>query len=238
MRVLGPYEKARLYIQTHTEQTTGEIIKNKRDKPGPCLTISREAGISTEKISEELVEYLSRLAPPGNSWGYFDRALIEKVLKDHALPDRMDKFMVEEKFSTLNTMLNELLGLQPPILKLLHKTTKTILQLAQLGNVIIVGRASNIITAHLPNSFHVRLVAPLNYRIELMTKDNKLLKSEASKLIKKEDKSRELYVSRNFHKNINDPYLYDIIVNLSLMNRESLIKTIGHSAALRFNYIK
>ena len=46
------------------------------------------------------------------------------------------------------------------MLVLVHKTAKTILQLAEMGNVIIIGRGANVVTAHMNNIFHVRLVAP------------------------------------------------------------------------------
>ena len=51
--------------------------------------------------------------------------------------------------------------MHPSQYTLVQKTGETILHLAQLGYVIIVGRASNIITAKMPGGVHIRLVSPL-----------------------------------------------------------------------------
>ena len=74
--------------------------------------------------------------------------------------------MIEDKYRHLSSAVNVLLGLHPSQWSLLHKTTETVLQLARMGKIIIVGRGGNIITLKLKNVFHVRLIAPLENRIE------------------------------------------------------------------------
>lgn len=85
-------------------------------------------------------------------------------------------------------MLNELLGIHPPLRKLFKDMMKTVLNLAEFGNVILVGRGSNIITAHLKNSYHIRLVASLDYRIANLSKLMKIKSDETRKIIIKEEK--------------------------------------------------
>ena len=79
-------------------------------------------------------------------WTLFDRDLVQKVLEDHRLPSRLARFMPEDRISGLQDIMDELFGLHPPFLSLVHRTTETILRLADQGNVILIGRAGNVIT--------------------------------------------------------------------------------------------
>lgn len=235
MRVLGAYEKARIYIEKHTELSEQEKIKIRKLNPGPTITISRETGIGAEKICEKLISYFKNYSKSESpDWTYFDKSLINKVLEDHNLPERLSKFMTEEKTSVMNSMMNELLALQPSKLKLINKTAKTVYQIAELGNVIIVGRAANIITSKLKNTFHVRLVAPLNERIKNAQKLYNLSRIESQKFLTKEDKSRKEFIFKHYHKNIDDPLLYHLTLNTSLLSFEEVAEIIGGIVVKRF----
>lgn len=235
MRVLGAYEKARIYIEKHTELSEKEKIKIRKLNPGPTITISREAGIGAEKICEKLISYFKNYSKNESSdWTFFDKSLINKVLDDHHLPKRLSKFMTEEKTSVMNSMMNELLALQPSKLKLINKTSKTVYQIAELGNVIIVGRAGNLIAAKLKNTFHVRLVAPLNERVKNAQKLYDLSKTESQKFLNKEDKSRKEFILKHYHKNIDDPLLYHLTLNTSLLTFEEVAEIIGGIVVKRF----
>ena len=55
----------------------------------------------------------------------------------------------------VEAIVEEVLGLHPSGWTLVQHATQTILRLAGLGRAILVGRGANIITARLPNVFHV-----------------------------------------------------------------------------------
>ena len=55
--------------------------------------------------------------------------------------------MEEEKYRYISGDVDVLLGIHPSQWTLLRKMTESILQLARMGKVIIVGRGANIITA-------------------------------------------------------------------------------------------
>jgi Cytidylate kinase-like family len=91
--------------------------------------------------------------------------------------------------------------------ELVQHTTQTILRLAGLGRTILVGHGSNIITARLPEVFHVRLVAPLTTRIRHAAEYYHLSETEAAKLVREQDQARGRYVRRYFNAQIDDPTL-------------------------------
>ena len=106
--------------------------------------------------------------------------------------------MHEGKYKHLNAVVNELLGLKPSEWTLVHKTTDTILQLARMGNVVIVGRGANVITSKLKNTFHVRLIASLEKRVEHIKSLMEMTEKEALNYIKKEDENRKKYLEITF----------------------------------------
>jgi hypothetical protein len=77
----------------------------------------------------------------------FDRNLVDKVLEDHDLPAQLARFMPEDRASELSNIMDGLFGLHPHSETLVRKTAETILHLAELGNVVVIGRGSNIVTA-------------------------------------------------------------------------------------------
>src|SRR5208283_2598394 len=93
-----------------------------------------------------------------------------------------------------------------------------------------IGRGSTVITAKLPNVFHVRLVAPLEKRIEHACKFyhcyNKT-EAEARKFCLNEDRGRERYLKKYFHTDINDPLLYHMVINTGLVGYDEAAKLIG-----------
>jgi cytidylate kinase len=121
----------------------------------------------------------------------------------------------------------DLLQVYPPSQTVIRHTTETILKLASLGNVILIGRGGNVITARLPNIFHVRLVAPLEQRIEHSHESYGMTENRGPQFCLREDLGRERYL-----KNISTPtsttrLLYHLIINTGLVGYDNAAKLIG-----------
>jgi len=225
------FVKAKQYAETHLHEGEGF----RKGTIGPCITISREAGSGSGLIAERLIQMLKPLSKDREaSWAVFDKNLIDKVLEDHHLPSQIAKFLGEEKKSLLTQTMNEMLGVHPPLLKLYHKTTETILHLAHIGNCIIIGRGANIITASLKNVFHVRLVAPLDLRIKNVQEFYGNSKSEAVDFVKKEDAKRNAFIKDHFNKNGEDPLLYHAVINTGYFSLDEVAKIIAESVRIKF----
>jgi len=235
MKVLGSYERARIYIDKHYQESDEAKFHKRKMNPGPIITISRESGIGATAICKKLTEYFNRYAIIDyRDWTYFDRDLIEKIMEDHNLPGHFRKFLAEEKPTKIDSWFGEILGISPSKISLLHKTTHTIMKLAEFGNTIIVGRASNIILSNKSNAFHVRLVAPLNFRIENATKLYNVDHKAAAEFIKQKDEERKNYFWKYFHKSIDDPLLYHSVINTNLLAFEEIAEMIGHCVIKKF----
>jgi len=233
MKNITSYEKARYYIEKNSEE---ELLSQKRKQnPGPIITISRETGIGAGVICQKLTDYFnSKAVNYYDDWTYFDKELIEQVMQDHNLPDHFKYVLNEEKPAKIDAWVSEIIGISPSRLSLLRKTSNTIKRLSSFGNAIFVGRGANIITAKYENAFHIRLVAPLNYRLKTAMELYQLDKKTASDFIKHEDEARKLYILKYFHKNIEDPLLYHMVINTYLLSFEEIAAMIGQCVVKRF----
>jgi cytidylate kinase len=182
--------------------------------PVKCVTVSRQSGCGAHVFAEELAALLQSRLPHGAApWTIFDRTLVEAVLQDHHLPSRLAAFMPEDKVSQLHDIIEDLFSLHPPTETLVRQTSETILRLAELGNVIILGRGANIITAQLPQVLHVRLIGSVEQRVNHLQFFDKLSRKDALARIEREDGGRRRYLKRYFGRDIDDPLDYHLVIN-------------------------
>jgi cytidylate kinase len=214
------------FINSHTVPSAHAV---KEQRFGRAVTISRQAGCGALIVAEKLAAYLQRHSPPdgGTTWTVFDRDLMAKVLADHDLPQHLVKFLPEDRVSQIEDVLADIFQVRPTVQTVIQQTAETLLQLAQLGNVILVGRAGNIVTAKLPHVLHVRLVAPLDDRIERIARDDHKSLAEARRFCLEEEQARSRYLKTYFNADINDPLQYHLILNTSRVGHENAARLIG-----------
>jgi len=185
----------------------------------PFVTISREAGSGGTTVGEKLVDFLNdKDIESEGKWDLFDKNLIEKVIEEHNLPEVFRNYLAEQKVSEIQDTFEQLMGVHPGISRLAHKTCNTIVNLASMGKVVIIGRGANILTRSLPGGFHIRLIAEMEWKIRHISAYHKLNKKEAYRFIEEEDRRRRNYVKKLFNKNVADPLMYDMIINTSSMS--------------------
>jgi cytidylate kinase len=198
----------------------------------PVVTISRQAGSGAHIVADELVALLQARAAPGSSpWTIFDRNLVDQVLKDHDLPERLAEFMPEDRVSGIADTIDELFGLHPGTWGLVRKTASTILHLAELGNVVVIGRAANIITGELGYAFHVRLVGSVERRIRHVEECRGLSHQAAADYVRQKDVGRKRYVKKYYGRDIDDPLLYDVVVNTDRFAYAEAARMIAYAVA-------
>jgi cytidylate kinase len=200
-------------------------------RKNPFVTISRQAGAGGITVGRMLETYLKEHDKKVDCpWTLFDKDLVKKVAEDHNLPERLAEYMKEDKVSEIKEILDEIFQLHPPDWVLAHKTSETILHLAEMGHVIVVGRGSNIVTKKLPDGFHVRLVGPYEKRLLHIQSYYGFSLKASEEFIKKEDEGRKKYLKTYFGQNIDDPLLYDLVINTDSISYGEAARIIGHAA--------
>lgn len=219
-----------------TPEKEGKIGEQKKCVK-PVITVTRQTGSGGHLFANKLAEYLQTNAPTKCSWAVFDQNLVEKVLEEHNLPKELAKYMPEDKRSLINDMVEELFGLHPSSWTLVRQTAETILHLAQAGNVILVGRAANIITHKMPNTFHIRLIGSFERRVERIMRMGNMNRKDAENYVRKEDEARVNYLKHYFNQDPNNPLLYHLIINTDLIEPEEAAIIVGEAIIKRFHLI-
>ena len=89
--------------------------------------------------------------------------------------------------------------------------------LAELGEVIIVGRGANLVMG-LERGIHVRVVAPLDVRVGHMTALLSYSADDARRHIVNTDADRRAFIQRHFDAEWGDPSAYHLVVNSGAMS--------------------
>ena len=234
MNPQGGIDRCLSFINSQFQPSAGQEALSAKGIRRCAITISRQSGCGAHAIAEKLAGLLqSRTSEELPPWTVFDRNLVEKVLEDHRLPERFARFMPEDRVLEIDDIMNELFGVRPPSWTLVEQTSETILRLVELGNVIILGRGANIVTAKLPHVLHIRIVSSLARRTEQMQRFEKLDRREAADRIQREDLGRERYLRKHFNKDINDPLLYHLVINTDLVDLDDAARLIADLAISR-----
>jgi cytidylate kinase len=220
--------------------THKESLIDKNSFAEPFVTISRETGAGGIQFGELLIDYLNKYdANRKNDWKIFDKNILEQIVKEHDLPTEMAKYISEKKVSEMQDVLEQLFSLHPSEQMLIKKASNTILHLALLGDVILIGRGSNIITKDLRGGFHLRLIDIIDRKIKNIQNIFNLDKTEALKFIKKEDKERRQYLKKYFSSDIEDVSLYSLVLNLNHFSTDEAVNLVGEEVIRRrINFMK
>jgi hypothetical protein len=195
--------------------TAVKSAPDRRKPDGPLVTISRSAGARGNSIAEALVAELSSQQgiPVRRPWTVFNQNLVQHVIDEHKLPECTADYFPEDKPDEIRALIGEVLGLHPGVYTSVRKTAETIRRLAKAGSVILVGRGGNFITADIAHSLHVRLVGSEEVRVRHFAKHFGITRKEALAEVKRLDQARKRYVRANFKQNIDDPLVYDLVIN-------------------------
>jgi hypothetical protein len=97
-------------------------------------------------------------------------------------------------------------------------------------NIVIVGRGSQYILRNNRSVLHVLVVAPMEERLGRVMADRQIERQEAMRYIEENDASRRAFVEKFFHKEVEDPLLYDLVLNTRYINFDVAARLIANAA--------
>jgi len=101
-----------------------------------------------------------------------------------------------------------------------------VLQYAQKGNVVLVGRGSNLLLRLVPGVLRVRTVAPLELRAQRLSVSQNLDLDRARQLATVVDQQRKAYVAHVFGADWASPLNYDLVLNMGRHSLEMAAATV------------
>ena len=160
-----------LLFEYMNRRITGDPLLNLKPSAfGPVITISRQTGCDAQGIAFELCAELNQRKLPGekhNEWRYVSKEILQQSAEElnldpqflhHVIADKNRGIMdqIVEAFSSHSHKSDQ---------KILKTIQDVIHQFAYKGNAIIIGRGGAGICADIKRSVHIRLEAPIEWRI-------------------------------------------------------------------------
>ena len=173
----------------------------------PIVTISR----GTLSGGEALAQLLSEKS------GY--PAVSREVIKDAASLYGISESDISQQLSQKPKVIERLLGEKRRLY--LIALQSALVERDLKGSFIYHGLAGHLLLHGVPNVLKIRLVAPLDYRVQKVIEKKKLSEEEAKKYIEKVDERRIQWTKFLYNVDWTDPSLYDIVINLENMTLDT-----------------
>ena len=213
------------------------------------ITISRQFGSGGEEIAHKVAETLG--------YNYVDKELIATVTQEAQTEEsEVSRFDEQGRHPIIHFLQKYLIGGNHVILawptyywsdeleERLVREGKTspssasspklfesaIKKLGERGNVVIVGRGAEIVLGGRLDVLPVRIMAPLEYRLQRFMQKQRLEHGDALKFIKQTDKQRSRYIKQNYGVNWDKPELYQLILDTSKITEEAAANIICEAA--------
>jgi len=195
---------------------------------GPVITISREFGCPGNRIGKYLSEVLTeklRRQDRNTEWKWLSKEIIDQSAHELKLTPSLVKDVYEYKnrsfFDNLALFFSD--TYYPSDSKINNTIANFIHSAASEGNVIIVGRAAEAITKNFNKSFHIKLIAPIQWRAEIISDKYGITISEAKNEALEMDRRREQF-RHYFEKDVPDTEFYDAYFNCKYMTDEEIVE--------------
>ena len=161
--------------------------------------------------------------------------MIEGIAKSAKIRASVIETLEKERLSGIEDFISSLVKEQYiyPGIYMQH-LLKVVSTIGKHGCAVIVGRGANFI---LPpdERFSVRIIAPLEKRIQNVAKLHNVPLEKAKKRIIIRESRRRAFVRQSFNANISDPMHYDLTVNMGRIGIESAVEAIV-GAAVKITY--
>jgi cytidylate kinase len=198
------------------------------DGANPIVTIARQVGAMGEEIAYRASTILTEMSHGKHPWVVVDKDLGERVTESHHLPKKISHFFSGEQILSLEDHFEGILGISVPSATMIEKMKQTVVGLAQIGRVILVGRAAHLITAHFPRAVHIRVTGSFDRRVERVAEAHQCSKDEAAKEVRTNDHQRRHFVSTYFHSDLDDTERYDLVFNTDRISVDEGARLISH----------
>ena len=180
------------------------------------ITINRQFGSMGGPIAKQLSERLGI--------NYYDREIVDKAAKQ--LNMQISEISeLEESAKGLLISKRYPLGMGTTEVqdKIFKEQKKLILNFADRGNCIVVGRCADDILKDHPNLLRIFIFAPKQERIRMCTRYYQMPEEEARRMVSEVDKAREMYHKKYTGYLPGDPKFMNLAVDSSVLGVDATV---------------
>jgi len=207
----------------HAADAVAAIRRTDRPHPrlGDYITLSREAGACGTLVAELLGKQLG--------WRVVDRQFVEQVAQRYHLSPTMLELVDETVADWAHDIVGPYLDHRVvPHEKYAVYLERVAYSAARRGNVILVGRGVQCVLPR-DQGMAVRLVASEKFRIHQIAERLGVNESLARRHMTETDRGRVDFVMRFFHRDVADPHLYDVVVQVDRFGIEGAAQWIAET---------
>jgi cytidylate kinase len=199
-------------------------------KSGPFISISRDFGCLANPIANRLSKELTKRYKAkkiDGSWKWLNKQILEESARALDVSPSKIKYIFQ---SQRKTMIDEIVGaMSTRYYKSDKKIRNTIVEVirsfAVAGDVIIVGRGGVAFGQDNPNSLHIKLTAPIEWRVKRIAENYKKTDSEALQYVLEVDQERK-YLIDSFMGYETDLSIFDVVFNRKTISEDEIVSII------------
>jgi cytidylate kinase len=201
----------------------------------PFITISREYGCPAKEVAANLEKKLNAI--PGQKrkvkkWSVLAEEIIHQVAHELNVDfSRIEKIFYEEKRTAIDEILDSLSEkYHVSDRSIINKVMDIVKDYSIKDNMIIIGRNGVGLTHSLNNGLHIRLIAPIEWRVNRLMEKCRFRNIEDARAHAEEiDYRRSMFLK---HKNLKDP-VFDIFYNTQKFTPEQIADSIIYHLTLK-----
>jgi cytidylate kinase len=208
------------------------------------ITISRQYGSGGRKTAERLAELLG--------YPLFDKRFMTQIASNVGMSDTEVVDYSEESYNPKSFIkqIRSLLGQHDIVAEVSTRergvdgsevqTRRSLDEMQAMDmlkaavraayekdNVVIVGRGAQVILRDMEDAFHVRVIAPMQHRMNRLELYEHLSYNDAWTLAQERDKANLEYMQRLFNENPDNPLLYDMVINTAKFTVDAAAQVIA-----------
>lgn len=221
------------YIGSLVDQWERQGKVKKVDGSNPFVTVSRQVGCMGFDVGLKLAHRLNQENPSGTAWMVYDKEIVHQIARKLKLSDRLVEILTERSYSRMSDYMDSFFKGRPTIDRVQQESARTVRGLCEKGHAIIIGRAGCIVCGDAEVGMHLRLVAPVAWRVARVAEVHKISAEEAEQRVRLLDSEREQHFNTLCDRNIAEADLYDLVLNEARFAPEQLIELIVQAMKAR-----
>ncbi|OGP63375.1 MAG: hypothetical protein A2V65_01240 [Deltaproteobacteria bacterium RBG_13_49_15] len=195
-----------------------ETADDQKIRPISVVTISSLPGSGGQMVAKAIAERMG--------YDLFDREIINRISKSADISSTVIDTLEKERLTGIEDFIASILNkryIWPGVY--LDHLTRVIGVIGKHGRAVIVGRGANFI---LPPKERVaiRIVAPLEMRVERISDAFKVPYSAARKRVLNRESKRKAFVTKAYNADITDPLHYEMVLNMANLTVEDALEAV------------
>lgn len=182
------------------------------------ITVSREPGSGGKLVAQGIADRLE--------FDLFHQEVIHAMANSANVSARILESLDEKGLNVLEDWIASVVHqkhLWPD--EYLQHLLKVIGTIGKHGSAVLVGRGANFILKR-NSTLRLRFIAPLQFRAEKVAQEFDIPTGDAHRRILQTESDRRAFIRKYFHQDIDDPRLYDLVLNTDTLSLEECIDSV------------